>query len=115
MIHYWAQWSENETQAEILKEAIARFEDKNPGVTVEVNWAGREVREILRTSIDAGEQIDIVESGYDQIVALLGEEYLMDITQYMAGSDFEAAISDSMVAFAKSFASDGESWYYIPA
>ena len=115
VIHYWAQWSENETQAEILKEAIARFEDKNPGVTVEVNWAGREVREILRTSIDAGEQIDIVESGYDQIVALLGEEYLMDITQYMAGSDFEAAISDSMVAFAKSFASDGESWYYIPA
>lgn len=115
VIHYWAQWSENEVQAEVLKAAIARFEEKNPGVTVEVNWAGREVREILRTSIDSGTQIDIVESGYDQIVSNLGEEYLMDITQYMEGSDFEAAISDSMVAFSKSFVSDGESWYYIPA
>lgn len=115
VIHYWAQWSENEVQADVLKEAIARFEDKNPGVTVEVNWAGREVREILRTSIDSGAEIDIVESGYDQIVGLLGEEYLMDVTQYMEGSDFEAAISDSMASFAKSFASDGESWFYIPA
>lgn len=115
VIHYWAQWSENEAQAEVLKAAIARFEEKNPGVTVEVNWAGRDVREILRTSIDAGTQIDIVESGYDQIVGLLGEEYLMDITQYMEGTEFEASISDGMASFAKSFSSDGESWYYIPA
>lgn len=114
VLHYWAQWSENETQADVLKDAIARFEENNPGVTVEVNWAGRDVREIMRTSIDSGAEIDIVDSGYDQIVGLLGEDYLMDLTPYMEGTDFEASISGSMASFAKSFSSDGESWYYIP-
>ena len=115
VINYWAQWSENEVQADILKAAIARFEENYSNCTVEVNWAGRDVREILRTSIDAGNDIDIIESGYDQVVSLLGEEYLMDLTPYMAGSEFEASISEGMQAFAKSYASDGESWYYIPA
>ena len=115
MIHYWAQWTENEAQAEVYKAAIARFEQAHPDCTVEVNWAGRDVREILRASIDSGNAIDIVDSGFDQIVNLLGEDYLMDLTSYMEGSDFEKAISAGMVAFAKSFASDGTSWYYIPS
>ncbi len=115
VIHYWAQWTENEAQAEVYKDAIARFEAANPNCTVEVNWAGRDVREILRASLDSGNEIDIVDSGFDQIVNLLGEEYLTDLTPYMAGSDFEKSLSAGMVAFAKSFASDGESWYYIPS
>lgn len=115
VIHYWAQWTENEAQAEVYKAAIARFEQAHPDCTVEVNWAGRDVREILRASIDSGNAIDIVDSGFDQIVNLLGEDYLMDLTSYMEGSDFEKAISAGMVAFAKSFASDGTSWYYIPS
>ena len=115
VIHYWAQWSENETQAKVLKDAIARFEEKNPDIKVDVNWAGRDVREILRTSIDSGTEIDIVESGFDHIARNLGEEYLMDLTPYMEGTDFEAAISEGMANFAKGFTSDGKSWYYIPA
>lgn len=115
VIHYWAQWSEDETQATVLKDAIARFEDSHPGVTVDVNWAGREVRDILRTSLDAGIEIDIIESSYATIVESVGEGYLMDLTPYMEGTDFEASILPSMTSFAKSFASDGESWYYIPA
>ena len=115
VIHYWAQWTENEAQAEVYKAAIARFEQAHPDCTVEVNWAGRDVREILRASIDSGNAIDIVDSGFDQIVNLLGEDYLMDLTSYMEGSDFEKAISAGMAAFAKSFASDGTSWYYIPS
>ena len=85
VIHYWAQWTENEAQAEVYKAAIARFEQAHPDCTVEVNWAGRDVREILRASIDSGNAIDIVDSGFDQIVNLLGEDYLMDLTSYMEG------------------------------
>lgn len=72
-IVYWAQWSENETQAEVLKDAIARFEEANPEYTVEVNWAGRTVRDIMRTSIEAGTVIDVIESS--DIPAQLGEEF----------------------------------------
>lgn len=114
-IVYWAQWSENEVQAEVLKDAIARFEANNPEYTVEVNWAGRDVRDILRTSIDSGTTIDIVESGYDRILSQLGEDYLVDLTEYMTGTEFEASISEGMASFAKGFTTSGESWYYIPA
>ena len=115
VISYWAQWSENETQAAVLKDAIARFEANNPEYTVEVNWAGREVRDILRASIDSGTQIDIVEGDFANISANLGEDYLMDLTPYMEGTEFEASISGGMASFAKSYTSDGESWYYIPS
>ena len=114
-IVYWAQWSETETQAEVLKNAIARFEANNPEYVVEVNWAGRDVRDIMRTSIDSGITIDIVESGFDRIISQLGEDYLVDLTEYMEGTEFEASISAGMVSFAKSFTSSGDSWYYIPA
>lgn len=114
-IVYWAQWSENEAQALVLKDAIARFEANNPEYTVEVNWAGRDVRDIMRTSIDSGIQIDIIESGYDRILSQLGEDYLVDLTEYVAGTEFEASISEGMASFAKGFTSTGESWYYIPA
>lgn len=114
-IVYWSQWSENETQADVFKNAISRFEANNPEYKVEVNWAGRDVRQILRATIDSGQAIDIVESGFDMIVSQLGEEYLTDVTQYMKGTEFEAAITPSMVNFAKSFTSSGDSWYYIPS
>lgn len=115
VITYWAQWSEDETQAAVLKDAIARFETNNPEYTVQVNWAGREVRDILRASIDSGTQIDVVEGDYSNISANLGADYLMDLTPYVAGTELEASISGGMAAFAKSYAPDGESWYYIPA
>jgi raffinose/stachyose/melibiose transport system substrate-binding protein len=115
-IVYWAQWSETETQADVLKDAIARFEEANPEYTVEVNWAGRDVRDIMRTSIESGITIDVIESGYDRIVSQLGEEYCQNITEYVqADTDLESTITEGMISFSKSFTSDGESWYYIPA
>ena len=102
VITYWAQWSEDETQAAVLKDAIARFETNNPEYTVQVNWAGREVRDILRASIDSGTQIDVVEGDYSNISANLGADYLMDLTPYVAGTELEASISGGMAAFAKS-------------
>lgn len=114
-IVYWAQWSENESQAEVLKRAIERFESNNSEYVVEVNWAGRDVRDIMRTSIESEITIDIIESGYDRILAQLGEDYLIDLTDYVAGTEFEASISEGMASFAKGFTSTGNSWYYIPA
>ena len=111
---YWAQWSENEDGVDVLKDAISRFEANNPGYKVQVNWAGRDVRDILKSSLDSGVQIDIVESGFGNIAAL-GAEYLQDLTPYMAGSSLEASISGGMAGFTKDLAPDGESWYYVPA
>ena len=53
-INYWAMWSETEIQAEVFKEAIARYEAAT-GNTVKVNWLGRDVRLTLKSAIDSGE------------------------------------------------------------
>jgi len=111
---YWAQWAENETQATVLKAGIEKFEKENPDYTVEVNWAGREVSKVLKTSLDSGIQIDIVEGSHDFIPSQIGPDYLADITQYVDGTDMEANMLPAMKLFAKSFAPDGTSWYYIP-
>ncbi len=112
---YWAQWSETETQADVIKNAIARFEANHPEYKVEVNWAGREVREILRTSIDAGQVIDVIETGYDSLLNAVPEDLLVNITEQVNNTTLTETVSAGMAAFAKSFASDGESWFYIPS
>ena len=53
---YWSMWNETEPQAMVLKKAIADFEDKNPGVKVDVQWNGREIRKTLQPALDAGNQ-----------------------------------------------------------
>ncbi len=112
---YWAQWSETETQADVIKEAIARFEANHPEYKVEVNWAGREVREILRTSIDAGQVIDVIETGYDSLLNAVPEDLLVNITEQVEKTTLVNTVSPGMANFAKGFASDGKSWYYIPS
>ncbi len=112
---YWAQWSETETQADVIKNAIARFEANHPEYKVEVNWAGREVRDILRTSLDAGQVIDVIETGYDRLLNSVPEDLLVNITEYVEKTTLTQTVSAGMAAFAKGFASDGQSWYYIPS
>ena len=113
VIHYWSMWSENETQAEVIKDAIARFETANPGYKVEVNWAGREVQDIMRTSVEAGTVIDVIESS--GIPDRMGEEFCMNITEYVEATTLDEIITEGMAAYVKRLASDGESWYYIPS
>ena len=113
VIHYWSMWSENETQAAVIKDAIARFETANPEYKVEVNWAGREVQDIMRTSVEAGTIIDVIESS--GIPDRMGEGFCMNITQYVEATSLDEIITPGLVSFVKRLASDGESWYYVPS
>lgn len=110
----WAQWSENENHASAMKHAVERFEADNPEYTVEINYGGREVSKILKTSLDSGLQIDIVDGAHDFIPSQIGPEYLICLDEYMNGTDFEASFTSSSREFSKSFSPDGKSWYYIP-
>jgi len=113
VIHYWSMWSENETQAAVIKDAIARFETANPEYKVEVNWAGREVQDIMRTSVEAGTIIDVIESS--GIPDRMGEGFCMNITEYVEATSLDEIITPGLVSYVKRLASDGESWYYVPS
>ena len=93
--------------------AIARFETANPEYKVEVNWAGREVQDIMRTSVEAGTIIDVIESS--GIPDRMGEGFCMNITEYVEATSLDEIITPGLVSYVKRLASDGESWYYVPS
>ena len=97
VIHYWSMWSENETQAAVIKDAIARFETANPEYKVEVNWAGREVQDIMRTSVEAGTIIDVIESS--GIPDRMGEGFCMNITEYVEATSLDEIITPGLVSY----------------
>ncbi|OUP00476.1 hypothetical protein B5F36_13845 [Anaerofilum sp. An201] len=66
-IVYWSMWQEMEPQAEAIKHAIEAFEKDNPNVTVEVEWQGRGVKDLVGPAIASGQQVDIFESDPNNI------------------------------------------------
>ena len=118
-VSYWAMWNENETQALVFKEAIKRYEAAT-GNTVEVNWAGRDVRTNLKTAIDAGQKIDVIENSPDWFALTLGTDYLLNMDQYMdmkyastGDQTLAQTLIPSLIDLARTYAGDG-SVYYIP-
>ena len=118
-IHYWAMWNETETYADVLKEAITRYEAAT-GNKVEVNWLGRDVRTTLKAAIDAGETVDVIENTPDWLYPGLGAEYLLPMDEYLSkeyattgGKTLAETIIPSYIDYAKTYTSDG-SVQFIP-
>lgn len=60
-LNYWSMWNENETQSEVLKDSITRFKADNSNVEVNVTWVGRDIRNTIKSALDAGQKIDVIE------------------------------------------------------
>jgi ABC-type glycerol-3-phosphate transport system substrate-binding protein len=84
---YWSMWNAGEPQADVLEAALQEFEDAT-GIEVEVQWAGREVLNQVRTRINTEDLPDLTDQeggelagGLASIGALqgLGDLYDMQI------------------------------------
>jgi len=78
---YWSMWNATEPQAQALNAAVQDFMSKNSGINVEINWAGREIRQTLLPALDASMQIDI----FDEDVQRVNDQwsdYLLDLESY---------------------------------
>lgn len=60
---YWSMWQETEPQAQVLAEAIEQFEE-DAGITVEVEWQGRENITKLVAAMQTGDVPDLVDQQY---------------------------------------------------
>ncbi|MDD4851191.1 MAG: extracellular solute-binding protein [Gemmiger sp.] len=80
---YWSMWTETEPQAEILKTAITAFEAANPGCTVEVEWTGRGVKDLISAAVASGQQVDIFDSDPANLYKA-DPTVLMDLTDFYA-------------------------------
>ena len=118
-INWWSMFHENEAQAEVYQRAIARYEAAT-GNTVNVTWMGRDVRLTLRTAIDSGEPIDIIENSPDWLYPTFGTEALLPLDDYLdmvfpttGGQTFGETIISSYLDFARTYADSGRV-YFIP-
>lgn len=68
---YWSMWREDEPVAKVIQEAIESFEDET-GVTVDVEWQGRDVLTKLKAALNTNNVPDLVDKGFPEIKAVLG-------------------------------------------
>lgn len=116
---YWSMWNETEPQAMVFKDAIKDFMKSNPGVNVNIQWNGREIRKTLQPSLDAGTKIDIWDEDIERIVKSW-QSYATDLDDYYAqvypstnGKNFRDTIMGSLQEVLKTLSTDGKT-YAVP-
>ncbi len=93
--HFWSE----PTQKSLLQERIAEFEEKNPGIKVELidmNWGNG--KDKLFSMFNSGEAPDVIELGSDWVAQFASEGVLLDLST-MPG--------DSIGRFPKEFLTPG--------
>ncbi|MCZ7545440.1 MAG: ABC transporter substrate-binding protein [Anaerolineae bacterium] len=91
-IKYWSLWNEGEPAAELLKSIAADYQAAS-GNTVNITFAGREIVTKLRTALNAGEAVDLVDFDAPSLFGALvtGDAPLvMDLTEALAGPAYGA-------------------------
>lgn len=71
-ITYWSNWKEGESQQAVLAEAITAFEAES-GITVDVEWQGRQVTQKIVPVLNTPQVPDIVDAAYGKLAPVLAE------------------------------------------
>lgn len=116
---YWSMWNETEPQAQVIVEATEAFMDTHPGVTIDIQWNGREIRKTLQPAIEAGTTIDLWDEDLERVTknwsqyALNLDSYLGNNYDSLGGATYESLVNASMLDMARFFSADG-SVYAVP-
>lgn len=87
-ITYWSMWNSTENQAKVIQEAADAYE-KETGVHVNIEWKGRDVKTLIGSALQAGEDIDLYDDDYQRVVQNT-KDYLVDLTDMAAKADYES-------------------------
>ena len=85
-INFWSMWNSGEPQAQVLQEAADAYKAKT-GVTVNIEWKGRDIQQIVMAALEQGEAIDMFEEDYARI-AKTYKEYCYDLTDMAAAANY---------------------------
>ena len=83
----WSMWSSGEPQANVISEAAAAFEEKT-GAKVNIEFKGRDVNKVLAASLEAKDNIDIIEDDYKRIGTVY-QDFTMDLTDMAKAAGYE--------------------------
>ena len=102
---YWSMWNSTEGQAKVLQEAADAYEAAT-GVKINIEWKGRDVKNLIGPALDGGEKIDF----FDQDYIFISEQcakYTADLTDMVAAADYEKHAMPVLLDKAKSY-TDGK-------
>ena len=71
----------------MIREAADAYQEAT-GISVEIQWKGREIRSLIGPALDAGEEIDLFDDDYQRMVQEHGI-YLTDLKKIAASVDYE--------------------------
>ncbi len=95
-ITYWSMWSEGESQAIAIQEIIDDYEEAT-GVTVNVEWKGRDITTLIAASLDAGETIDLYEDDFQRLSQTFGD-YALDLTEMAEAVDYASLSNEALTS-----------------
>jgi len=78
---YWSMWNEAEPQGQVIARAAEAF-TRETGISVEINFNGRDIRMTLQPALDAGETIDIFDEDIERVSQTWGN-YLLPLDSYV--------------------------------
>lgn len=109
---YWSMWNQTEPQAQAIQEGIADFEKANPGVKVEINWNGREIRKTLQPALDNNQDIDIWDEDLERVNKTWGA-YALKLDDYVTksypdtdGKPYNQVVMSSLMDLSRRYAPD---------
>lgn len=112
-ITYYSMWNETEPQGQTIAQAIDAFKEKT-GITVDVNWQGRDIRKTLQPALDAGQNIDLFDEDVERVNGTWGK-YLLNVEDLAAksydttnGKPLTDVINKKLVDLARSLGPDGK-------
>jgi len=110
---YYSMWNETEPQGQTITQAVDAFKAKT-GITVDVNWQGRDIRKTLQPALDGGEEIDLFDEDLDRVNGTWGK-YLLNLEDYAKKSydttsskPFTDVVSSKLIDLARSLGPDGK-------
>ena len=101
-ITMWSMWSTGEPQANVISAAAAAFEEQT-GAKVNIEFKGRDVNKVLAASLEAKENIDIIEDDYKRIGTVYNK-FTYDLTEMAKAANYDSfsykCFNDQSIAWA---------------
>ena len=98
----WSMWSSGEPQANVISEAAAAFEAET-GAKVNIEFKGRDVNKVLAASLEAQDNIDIIEDDYKRIGTVYNK-FTYDLTEMAKAANYDSfsykCFNDQSIAWA---------------
>lgn len=109
---YWSMWNSTENQAKIIQQAADEYFDET-GIKVNIQWKGRDLRNLIGAALEAGESIDMYDGDMNHIIQN-NKRYIVNLSEMPFEAEYESHIMPIILNKLKSDKLGQGSLYALP-